>query len=334
MAANGKINGHRPERLMRRLMPAVGVGIADLPPPFERAVDAVTEIRTSIAPDARSATLLGTERRGSAVMLDQDGLALTIGYLLLESHSIELADRDGGWIKADFVGYDFETGFGLVRAVMPMGMHVAALGDAALIGEGNQLIVAGPGGKDLAMPTTVVSLRPFAGYWEYYLERAIFTAPAYPEWSGVALIGGDGGVVGIGSLLVEVAGGAGPTGHGNMFVPTDLLKPVLGDLVAHGRVARRSRPWLGLFTADANDALVVMHVVAGGPAEKAGIAVGDVIVSVAGTAVDDLAEFYHGYWQLGAAGVDVPLTILRHGKRRDIRVRSADRYDFYRTPRP
>ena len=258
---------------------------------------------------------------------------VTIGYLLLECRRVALADADGDWADAAFVGYDFETGFGLARARRPLGLKPMAFGDSAALKEGDRVAVAGAGGLARAMPAELVSRRGFAGYWEYLLDDALFTAPAYPDWSGAAMIGRDGRLVGVGSLLVEDAGPGGTERQGNMFVPIDLLAPILDEMVGNGRVARRQRPWLGLFTTEAHGNLVVAHTAEGGPAARAGIEPGDVIVRVAREPVADLGDLYRRVWAVGPAGAAVPLTIVRGGAAVELSVRSGDRYAHFRTPR-
>ena len=337
MAENGEVNGHRPGRLLRRLSPGLGLGggagLGDVPGYAAPAVAATTALRANVPPTARTARMLGTEREGNAVIIDGDGLALTIGYLILECHGIELMDADGGWVDAAFIAYDFETGFGLARAQAPLGVAPVELGDSSRIGQDDAVVLAGQGGTDYAMLAKVVARREFAGYWEYLLDEALFTAPAYPNWSGAALVGADGRLGAIGSLLVEDAGPGGRQLQGNMFVPIDLLKPILGELVANGRVARQTRPWLGMFTAEMEGMLVIAQVASGGPAERAGLRSGDVVVRVDRIPIGGLASFYRAVWGLGPAGTEVPLTVVREGSGFEITLRSVDRYDFYRTPR-
>ena len=334
MADDGKINGHRPHWLLRGLGAGAGVGVAELPEHAGAVVAAITGLRAEVPPSAHTAPLLGTEREGNAVIIDEGGLALTIGYLMLECRAVEIADAEGAWAEAAFVGYDFETGFGLARARRPLGIAPAGLGSSGSIGEGDRVVVAGRGGRERAMLAKVVSRREFAGYWEYHLDDAIFTAPAYPNWSGAALIGSDGRVGAIGSLLVEDAVAGDRPAQGNMFVPIDLLKPILAELVAEGRVQRRTRPWLGMFVAEVQGAMVVTQVATGGPAAQAGVAPGDAVLRVDGEPIAGLADLYRHVWRLGSAGVAVPLTIARGGAAVEFVVRSADRYDFFRTPHP
>ncbi len=334
MAQSGKVNGHKPEQLMRTIGAGAGnLGIADIPTGAAGSVAAVTGLRSQIPPDAHTAPYLGTERLGNAVVIDDHGLILTVGYLLLECSHIEIADADDDWVEAAFVGYDFETGFGLARASRSLGLGPATLGDSAKLAVDDQMIVAGRGGQDNALRVRVASRRPFSGYWEYYLDDAIFTVPAHPDWGGSALVASDGAVVAIGSLLVEDANADEEPAQGNMFMPVDLFTSIRDELVADGRVNRPPRPWLGMFTAEAQGVLVVTHTTKGGPAEDAGIEAGDLVVRVDAGAVSDLADLYQRVWQMGESGVDIPLTLVRRGASIEVSVESADRYDFFRTPR-
>lgn len=316
------------------------LGIAEIPTSAADSVAAVTGLRSQIPADAHTAPYLGTERLGNAVVIDDHGLVLTVGYLLLECSHIEIADHDHGWVEAAFVGYDFETGFGLARASRPLGIGPATLGDSSKLAADDQVIVAGRGGQDHAMLARVASRRPFSGYWEYYLDDAIFTVPSHPDWGGSALVARDGAVVAIGSLLVEDANispadaaDADEPAQGNMFVPIDLFTPIRDELVTDGQVNRPPRPWLGIFTAEAQGVLVVTHTTDGGPAAAAGIEAGDFVVRVDGVPVADLADLYRRIWEMGVSGVDIPLTIVRRGASIETTVESADRYEFFRTPR-
>ncbi len=334
MSGNGKINGYKPERLMQSLgAGSESLGVAELPNYAEASAAAVIGLRSQVPPDAHTAPYLGTEREGHALVIDDDGLVLTIGYLLLECSDIEVMDADGDWVEATFVGYDFETGLGLVRAVSALDIAPAERGSARSLRVGTPVIVAGRGGADQSIEAKVVSRRPFDGYWEYHLDEAIFTTPAHPNWGGSALIAPDGRVAAIGSLLVEDAVLDNQPSQGNMFVPIDLLEPIYADLIAHGRVRRPPRPWLGMFTAEAQGALVVTHVTTGGPAAQAGIEAGDVVLRVNEEPVAGLSDLYQCIWQIGEAGVGVPLTLVRSGAGVEIVVHSGNRYDFFRTPR-
>lgn len=296
--------------------------------PAEEILKAVVKIRSTIPKEAYTARTLGTEREGSGVVIDSKGHILTIGYLIAEAESIEVNDPEGRPIHATFVGYDYNTGFGLLRTDKPLNIAPIKIGQSSEVKEGDPIIVAGHGGADSVQVGRVIGRKDFAGYWEYLLKDAIFTAPPYANFGGAALIDRDGRLVGIGSLFTQfmIQGfGSIPC---NMFVPIDLLNPILNDLMIRGRSREAPRPWLGLNAEEAHGRVFVIRVTPGVPAERAGLQPGDLVLTVKGEAVKGLADFYRKVWALGKAGVDVPLTILRGTEIRNITVRSADRYQF------
>ncbi|MFN4090735.1 MAG: S1C family serine protease, partial [Alphaproteobacteria bacterium] len=303
------MNGHRFERLLHGGPPEVPSAQRprpeDLRFPLEQALGAVYGLHASIPGDAFTARTLGTEREGNAVLIGEDGLFLTIGYLVTEADMVDLTDANGRQVRGRAIGFDQETGFGLIRALDPVEAPPLAFGDSTTLATGRPVIVAASGGPRQAMSALVVSRRAFAGYWEYLLDRAIFSAPPHGRWSGAAMIGLDGRLLGVGSLLVpDAEDGARPVA-GNMFVPIDLLPPILESLAATGRSGRPVRPWLGMLTAEADDRLAVAGVTAGGPAHGAGLREGDILLSVQGQNVDDLAQFYRVVWSAGPPGSQI-----------------------------
>ena len=294
---------------------------------LEELVAAVVRIKTYINPDGQTVQSLGREREGSGVVIDEDGLILTIGYLMVEAHAAEITTNAGRTVPATVVGYDHETGFGVLRAIEPLKLKPLAFGRSAEINERDPVLIASYGGPAMVAPAYVVAKREFAGSWEYLLDEAIFTTPPHPAWSGAALISRDGRLIGIGSLIVGDTAGTGEATPGNMFVPIDRLPPVLGDLIADGHVAGPARPWLGVAAADVSGRLMVSRVTPGGPAEVAGIRKGDEIVAVAGEPPRSLADFYRKVWATGAAGTTVPLDIAQGGAKRRIGVKSINRLD-------
>ncbi len=309
------------------------------PKPEDAAFDldgilsSVLALRSEVPDDAFTASVLGTERGGNGVVIGDDGLVLTIGYLITEAETVWLTSDAATATPAHVVGYDQTTGFGLVQALGKLGVPAMELGTSRDSKVGDHVIVAGQGGRRHALKAQVVSKREFAGYWEYVLDEAIFTAPAHPSWGGAALVGRDGRLQGIGSLFVQDAGGGGEPRHGNMIVPIDLLEPVLDDLLKFGRVDKPPRPWLGLYMIEAEEKLVVTGLARGAPAHRADVEVGDVVLEVAGAPVADLADMFRKVWALGAAGTEIPLTVSRDGNELKIRVRSADRNAFLKSPR-
>ena len=296
-----------------------------------RALDAVVLLRAEIPEDAFTASILGTERLGNGVVIDDDGLVLTVGYLITEARSVWLTTNSGAVVEGHPLAYDFATGFGLVQPLGRLDAPALARGSVRACTVGGGAIVIGAGGREHALKAEVIDKREFAGYWEYVLDEAVFTAPAHPQWGGSALVGADGQLMGIGSLLVEEAV-QGEQMQGNMFVPIDLLDPILNDLLTRGQPARPPRPWLGMYTTEAGGQLVVAGVAPGGPAARSGLRQGDVILEVAGERRSGLAALFRSIWRLGPAGVDVPLTLARKGATLQVRVRSGNRSDFLKKP--
>jgi len=299
----------------------------------EELLAAVVKVKTFVPPDSRTAETLGREREGSGIVIDSAGLILTIGYLMVEAQGAEITGADGRTVPAQVVGYDHESGFGLLRADPPPRVKPLALGRSADLKERDPVLIASQGGTDMAGPAFVVAKRVFAGSWEYMLDDAIFTAPPHPAWSGAALIDSEGKLVGVGSLIVGDTTGTSTHLPGNMFVPIDRLKPILADLIADGRVSGPAKPWMGLNTEELRGRLFVTRVSPDSPASKAGIQPGDVVVSVGGETPRDLADFYRKVWALGPAGVDVPLGILQGTAMRDVSLHSIDRRQHLRLRR-
>jgi S1-C subfamily serine protease len=296
---------------------------------LDELVSAVVRVKTVIEADGRTVSNLGREREGSGIVIDNEGLVLTIGYLMVEARAAEIGTNDGRTVPASVVGYDHETGFGLLRALAPLKVAPMAFGRSAEVKERDPVLVASFGGLDMVAPARVAAKREFAGSWEYLLDEAIFTAPPHPAWSGAALINREGKLVGVGSLIVGDAG-AGDKAPGNMFVPIDRLPPILGDLVAEGRVSGPARPWLGINANEANGELVVARVTPGGPAERAGVQVGETIVGVGGERPKSLADFYRKIWARGSAGAIVPLDLQRNNEARRVDIVSMNRLDHLR----
>jgi len=295
-----------------------------------RTVDAlsVVKLRSTAFAGARSSQTLGAQREGTGVVVDATGLVLTIGYLILEAEAIELSTADGTAFPATVVGYDSATGFGLLRSLRPLPIAPITMGRSSSVAPRDRVLIVG---FDGVAPAVVVSRRPFVGWWEYLLDEAIYTAPATVNWSGAALLDHEGKLLGIGSLSVNDAMGSDSQVAGNMFVPIDLLKPVLNDLVAQGKSSVSPRPWLGVQTQEVQGNVIVTRVSPDSPADKAAMRPGDVIVALGGETVTSQVDFYTRLWSRGAAGVEVQLDVLRKGKLQRVTVTSADRQNYYRT---
>lgn len=291
----------------------------------------VTKLRATVPEDAFTAGILGSQRTGNGIVIGADGLTLTIGYLTTEATDVWLSNADGREVAAHPLAYDQVTGFGLVLPLQELGLPALALGRSATIGLGDDVHVVSA--REFAAPqdARVLARREFAGAWEYLLDEAIFVTPAHPHWSGAALLDAAGDLVGLGSLLVrEVVGGE--EVNANMFVPIDLLKPILESLRTRGRAERRPRPWLGIYAVEITGRVYVTGVVDGGPAQSADIREGDVITQVAEHDVGTLPEFYRRLWSVGPAGIGIPLTTVRGGTRLHLNVRSVDRGDLLKRP--
>jgi S1-C subfamily serine protease len=307
------------------------------------AMSAVVGLRAAVPEDAFTAQVLGTERAGNGVLISDNGLVLTIGYLITEAETIWLTPNVGPPVEGHALAYDQETGFGLVQALARLHVPALPVGNSGKARVGDPVIVAGAGGLHRSVAATIVAKQEFAGYWEYVLDEAIFTAPAHPNWGGTALIGSSGQLLGIGSLKLEngkednrperrgVAEDI--SGHLNMIVPIDLLKPIFEDLLRHGRPNRPARPWLGFYAAEVDGRIVVIGVAERGPAQRARLRTGDVVTAVNGEQVHSLAAMLRRVWACGPAGVDIPIQVEREGRNVDCKVTSADRSSFFKAPR-
>jgi len=300
---------------------------------LDRALSAILGLRATIPEDAFTAGTLGTERAGSGVLIRKDGLVLTIGYLVTEAETIWLTSSSGGAVPGHVLAYDQETGFGLVQALGRLNTPPIDLGIGLRVGAGDRAIMAAEGGRRHAIAARVVARQEFAGYWEYVLDHAIFTAPAHPFWGGAGLISADGRLIGIGSLHVQNANGRELRRDVNMVVPIDLLPPILDDMLTYGRPNRPARPWLGLYAQEVEDAIVVAGLAERGPANKAGLRPGDLILAVREDPVASLAGLWRKVWAGGPAGCEVVLQVGRDNETLTVRVLSVDRTRFLKAPK-
>ena len=293
---------------------------------------AVVGIETTVPANTRTARALGTERNGNGIIIDNEGLVLTIGYVILEADLVNIIKPDGKKIPAKIVGYDHTTGFGLVRALKPLNLKPIRMGKSADLFAGKRVLIVSHEGELPVMAAQVVSRRPFAGYWEYLLDSAIYTIPPFPKYGGAALIGVGGRLLGVGSLVVSDAFQGPPPVPGNMFVPIDLLGPILADLLENGRSRQPSHPWLGAHTTDLEGRLRILRITRGGPADKAGLREGDIIMGVDGKRVKTMEDFFRKIWAHGTAGVSIPLNVVKSGaaemKIEKVIIKSDDRYNW------
>jgi S1-C subfamily serine protease len=298
---------------------------------LDQVLTSVVGLHSIIPTDASSADSLGTERAGNGVLID-DGLVLTIGYLITEAEAVWLHLGDGRVVQGHALGFDSESGFGLVQALGGIDLAPVPLGSSAAAQIGDRVVLGGAGGRTRSVASQIAARQEFAGYWEYLLDDAIFTQPAHPNWGGTGLISNRGELIGIGSLQLERERD-GKSDYVNMIVPIDLLKPALEDLRRFGRVNRPARPWLGMYSTEIENKVVVVGISAKGPAARAELKAGDVILAVKGEKISGQAQFYRKLWSLGPAGVDVPLTIYHEGVTFDVVLASIDRAKLLKAPR-
>ncbi len=299
---------------------------------LDQALSSVVALSARVPEDAFTAETLGVERAGNGVLVRQDGIVLTIGYLITEAEEVHLRTNRGQIVQGHVLGYDQASGFGLIQAFEPLEVPAIKLGDSRHAAPGEEVVVAGAGGRRRSLAGRIVARQEFAGYWEYLIEEAIFTAPSHPNWGGTALIGRSGDLLGIGSLHLQQQTSSGRIVPLNMVVPVELLMPVYDDLLT-GRAGRNGRPWLGVYAQEVQKSVVIVGIAGRGPAARAGLRPGDIIRGTAAMEITNLADFYRSMWALGGAGVDVPLTLEREGDVFEMRVTSADRGSFLKRPR-
>ncbi|MEM7540316.1 MAG: S1C family serine protease [Pseudomonadota bacterium] len=299
---------------------------------LHRALNAVVSVRAQVPEDAFTASILGTERVGHGVATTHNGLIVTIGYLVAEAEEIWLVTQSGEALQGHVVAYDYESGFGLIQPLGKLSVPGLEMGHSADLRPGESVVVAGFGGREQSIAAHVITKQEFAGYWEYVLDEAIFTAPTHPNWGGAALLDPQGRIAGIGSLYIDKIAGSQLETDGNMIVPIDLLHPILDELMSYGRRKTPPRPWLGMFTTEMNGRLIVAGVFNEAPADQAGIRAGDVVLELADEPVADLAQFFKRIWSLGPAGITIPLKLNREGQVLNVGISSTDRQSHWKAP--
>jgi S1-C subfamily serine protease len=299
---------------------------------LDGALGSIVTLQSVIPEDAFTASILGTKRAGSGVVIRDSGLVVTIGYLITEAQSVWLTAADGRVTPADTIAYDQESGFGLVQALGRLSLPALDLGRMSEAKLGDPVIVASGGGRKQSVRARIAAKHEFTGYWEYMLSEATFTAPAHPLWGGTGVIGQDGRLIGIGSLHVQMVNQQGQVEDCNMIVPIDLLAPIMDDLLTFGRVNKPPRPWLGVFSIERAGKVVIAGVSERGPAAEAGLRQGDIVSAVRDSSVESLSDFYRNLWSCGPAGVEIPIEIVRDKRSVWLRIKSADRSSFLRKP--
>ncbi|MCO5069674.1 MAG: S1C family serine protease [Rhizobiaceae bacterium] len=296
---------------------------------IDKAIQSIVQVQSIIPEDAFTAGVLGTERTGSGAVIRDNGLVLTIGYLITEAENVWLTTAGGRVVPGHALAYDQESGLGLVQAMGQLDVPAIVLGNSQEVDTGDAVVLADALGRPVE--AAIVAKQEFAGYWEYLLEEAIFTSPANPSWGGAALINSAGELVGIGSLMLQMLRN-GESEDINMVVPVDLLKPILDDLLSRGRIDREPRPWLGMYSAESDGRVVTINVDERGPAAQAGVRQGDIVADVRNLEVDGLADFYRKVWASGPAGTEIPIRIIRDRREMWLRIKSSDRSDFLKKP--
>ena len=300
---------------------------------LETVLTAVVSLRVTAPADAFTASALGTEREGSGVVIRDDGLILTIGYLVAEAETIWIATGDGQMLPGHALAYDAETGFGLVQPLGRLKVQAMELGQSAQVELGQPVICASAGGRAMAIETRIVGRQEFAGYWEYLLDDAFFTAPAHPFWGGAALISREAKLLGIGSLSLQQDDTRGNKLDMNMIVPIDLLHSVFGDLTSYGRVNRPGTPWLGIYAMEEEERVLIGGVADGGPADLAGLRQGDQVLAVEGEEIFSLAHLWRSVRMRGPAGAKVVLSVQRDERELLVPIATVDRHQLLKGPR-
>ena len=300
-------------------------------------LQAIVGIEAQIPNDARTARILGTQRQGNGIVIDNEGLIVTIGYLILEATNVKVTHQDGTRIPAENVAYDHESGLGLVRVPSGLKVKPLRLGNSSQLSKNDKAIILTHSNEHPIRGVQVVSRRVFTGYWEYMLENAIFTSPPHSFHSGAALVGENGKLLGVGSLLVNDAATPNEFLPGNMFVPINELKPVLADLLQHGRRTGPKRPWIGANTYEINGRIFVSRITKNGPADKAGLSVGDLIIGVNDISIGDQEDFYRKLWSSGEPGQVIKLNIvpqqLKKLQIQELDIKSGDRSKWLKIKR-
>ena len=296
---------------------------------LERKLDAIVSVNTYIPENSYSAEVLGTERNGHGIVIRDDGLILTVGYIITEAETVWIGTGKSS-VPGYIVGNDFESGLGLIKPMMPIDLPSIELGRLDDLAVDDAVLVAGYGGISYMMESRVVARKEFAGRWEYLLDEAIYTAPVHPVWAGTALIGEDGRLYGVGCLLIQDAGAGESISGSNLFIPVDAIAPVIDEICEHGGRNKRPRPWLGVLLQEEQGQLVVTGIFYKCPADLAGLKPGDIITGLNGEPVFDLAGFFRGVWAMGDAGAEIPLTVSRDEGAVDLVVKSGDRESSFR----
>ncbi|WP_428080339.1 S1C family serine protease [Candidatus Pelagibacter sp.] len=292
----------------------------------------VVKIDSIIPPEARTAQSLGTVRGGNGVVIDNKHI-LTIGYIVVEAETITITLPDGKKFPGELIGYDHTTGFGILRTIIQSNLTPLKIGDSDQLTKEDFLYVLPYLTEGRPSAVKMVSRRSFAGWWEYFLDKPIYTYPANSSFAGSALINEYGEVLGIGSLYVGDAAATGISSPGNMFVPINDLKPILDDLIENGRRTKDIKPYMGLTSSDNTGQVKITRVNDNGPAAKAGFSVNDTILAVNNEKINNIEDFYKVVWSFGGPGTKLQFDIERNQEKLNIELTTMDRNDFFVKPK-
>ena len=292
----------------------------------------VVKIDSIIPPEARTAQSLGTVRGGNGVVID-DKHILTIGYIVVEAETITITLPDGKKFPGELIGYDHTTGFGILRTIIQSDLTPLKIGNSDQLTKEDFLYVLPYLTEGRPSAVKMVSRRSFAGWWEYFLDKPIYTYPANSSFAGSALINEYGEVLGIGSLYVGDAAATGISSPGNMFVPINDLKPILDDLIQNGRRTKDIKPYMGLTSSDNTGQVKITRVNNNGPAAKAGFSVNDTILAVNDEKINNIEDFYKVVWSFGGPGTKLQFDIERNQEKLNIELTTMDRNDFFVKPK-
>ena len=294
---------------------------------IKKFYNSVVSIDSKIREEARTSKSLGTIRQGSGVIIDEYNI-LTIGYIVIEAHEIMIGLPNGKQIPGKLTGYDHSSGFGIVSPIIKTKLTPLEIGNSNDVDLDDTLLILPSPQKGIGSMAKMVSRRPFVGWWEYFLEKPIYTLPMNQSWAGAPLISSNGQILGVGSLFVQDAAFPGTFSPGNMFVPINLLKPILNDLIKYGRRKKDVKPYIGISTNDSSGKVIITRVSKKGPAEKSGLKKNDIIKAVNGKAVNTVQMFYKTIWSSGNYGVEIDFEIIRNEKDLSFKVKSVDRMDY------
>ena len=297
-----------------------------------RIYQSVVKIDSIVPADARTANSLGTIRGGNGIVID-DKHILTIGYIVVEAETITITLPNGGVVPAELAGYDHTTGFGILKTILPSKLTPLQIGNSDKLNKEDLLYVLPYLTEGAPSAVKMVSRRSFTGWWEYFLDKPIYTHPMNTSFAGSALINEFGELLGIGSLYVSDAAAEGVPMPGNLFVPINDLKPILNDLIVNGKRTADVKPYMGLTSNDDTGKVMVTRVNDDGPAAKAGFKENDIILKVNKINIQDTEKFYKTVWSQGGPGTLLDFEIERNNQIISLKLTTMDRNDFFVKPK-